>query len=309
MKVYLSPSSQPGNAYAGGGTNEQVQCNRIAEFARQALVKNGYDARKAPEGQSYEKNVAESNAWGANLHIPIHTNAGGGKGVEMFAWSGSVSDRYVTNIYAKLLEIVPTGGRGIKAHSGLYEINATNCVCAYIEVEFHDNATYAKWIVDNVQRIGEAIACGVCKADGKAYIPLAGLTPPTPPPPPPSTEKFTVGRQTAGYSTATDASMRTNAKTTVAIGTYFIFKTAGGMLNVSKVAGAAGSWINPADAIAAPPPPAALYRVRASANDVASQKGAYSDLDNAKKKADEFKVTTITHPFKVFDTSGKQVYP
>ena len=62
MKIYLSPSAQPHNAYAVGNTTEQVQCNRIAAAAKAALERNGYIVRKAPEGQSYVKNVAESNA-------------------------------------------------------------------------------------------------------------------------------------------------------------------------------------------------------------------------------------------------------
>ena len=76
MKIYLSPSSQSHNAYAAGNTTEQAQCNRIAAAAKTALERNGYTVKKAPEGQSYTKNVAESNAWGADIHMPIHTNAG-----------------------------------------------------------------------------------------------------------------------------------------------------------------------------------------------------------------------------------------
>ena len=40
----------------------------------------------------------------------------------------------------------------------------------YVESEFHDNANLAKWIVENVVNIGEAITKGICKADGKEYI-------------------------------------------------------------------------------------------------------------------------------------------
>ncbi|MEG1790622.1 MAG: phosphodiester glycosidase family protein, partial [Oscillospiraceae bacterium] len=86
MKIYLSPSSQSANAYADGGTTEQEQCNRIAEAARTALERCGFAVKKAPEGQAYAKNIAESNEWGADLHIPIHTNAGGGHGPIVFVY-------------------------------------------------------------------------------------------------------------------------------------------------------------------------------------------------------------------------------
>lgn len=68
MKIYLSPSAQPRNLYAAGNTTEQVQCNRIAAAAKTALERNGYTVKKAPEGQSYVKNVEEANAWQADVH-------------------------------------------------------------------------------------------------------------------------------------------------------------------------------------------------------------------------------------------------
>ena len=49
-------------------------------------------------------------------------------------------------------------------------------------------------------------------------------------------------------------------------------------------------------------PVSGLYRVRKSWSDVKSQKGAFKNLDNAKRCADKF-------GFKVFDTNGTKVYP
>lgn len=77
-KIYLSPSNQVSNSYAYGNTNEMVQCNRIAEAARVALKRCGFDVKKAPQGQNMNTSINESNNWGADLHIPVHTNAGGG---------------------------------------------------------------------------------------------------------------------------------------------------------------------------------------------------------------------------------------
>jgi N-acetylmuramoyl-L-alanine amidase len=78
-KIYLSPSSQPANLYAAGDTNEQTQCRRIALAAVAALKRCGFEAMtNVAEGKTMYDRVGESNAWGANLHIPLHTNAGGG---------------------------------------------------------------------------------------------------------------------------------------------------------------------------------------------------------------------------------------
>lgn len=184
-RVYLSPSAQIQNAYAGQDTNEQAQCNRIAEYARKALEKNGFTVNKAPQGQGYTTNTAHSNTWDADVHIAIHTNAGGGRGCEVYAWSGSLADRYVKAVYAAVDAVVENPGRGIKIGNHLHEITATKAVCVYVECEFHDNVQGAKWIMDNAQVLGEAIARGVCTAEGRAYRPLDEAKPVLPPPKPP----------------------------------------------------------------------------------------------------------------------------
>jgi N-acetylmuramoyl-L-alanine amidase len=172
MKIYLSPSSQPGNRYAAGNTNEQVQCNRIAEAARIALVRCGFDVKKGPEGQGYPTNVTESNAWGADLHIPIHTNAGGGRGPVVFVYGISAArTKYAQPVFDALNAIVPAkNSRGVQARPDLYETSRTSGLCIYCECAFHDNAQEAQWIINNVTAIGEAICKGVCAGTRVTYV-------------------------------------------------------------------------------------------------------------------------------------------
>lgn len=171
MKIYLSPSSQDKNIYAAKNTNEEVQCNRIAEFARIALLRCGLEAKKAPQGQSMYDNVAESNAWGADLHIPVHTNAGGGDGTLVMVLSKTAERmKYAQPIYNALAAVSPGKDDGIRAVSNLYEINRSRCICVYVECEFHDDPALAEWIVANAKALGEALAKGVCDAAGVEYI-------------------------------------------------------------------------------------------------------------------------------------------
>ena len=172
MKIYLSPSSQPANAYAAGNTNEQVQCNRIAEAAKKALERCGFQVKKAPEGQSYQANVTESNAWGADLHVPIHTNAGGGYGPIVFVYGTTAARlKYAQPVYNELCEIVPKANTyGVQKKTSLYEVANTKATCVYVECEFHDNAALARWIVDHAESIGEAICKGICKGAGVSYV-------------------------------------------------------------------------------------------------------------------------------------------
>ena len=171
LKIYLSPSSQVSNPYSAQGTNEQRQCNRIAEAAKAALERNGYEVKKAPEGQGYVQNVAESNAWGANIHMPIHTNAGGSaKGTMGLCYQGCATNKYMQAVYNAVAELTPWADSGIIVRNDLYEINSTSAMCVYMEMAFHDKMDSAQWIIDNVVPLGEAIAKGMCAADGKTYI-------------------------------------------------------------------------------------------------------------------------------------------
>lgn len=169
-KVYLSPSAQSANKYAYGNVTEQTVCNGIANAAKVALERNGFEVKKAPEGQPFRTNVAESNSWGSDVHIPIHTNAGGGDGTVVFAHKSSLNDKYIKAVYEAVSTLSIGKDDGIRAHTGLYEINNTKCVCVYVECEFHDNSALAKWIIDHVKELGESIAKGMCDAEGKNFI-------------------------------------------------------------------------------------------------------------------------------------------
>lgn len=172
MKVFLSPSDQWSNITASGNHSEAFHCIKIADYARAYLELNGYDVKvgSSVKENSYKNRVKESNEWGADLHIPIHTNAGGGEGTLMLCYPTRINNRYVTSIYNEVAELTPTKDRGIQTSKNLYEINATKCVTAYLECEFHDNEETEKWIDNHEKELGRAIAKGVCVADGKAHF-------------------------------------------------------------------------------------------------------------------------------------------
>lgn len=171
-KIYISPSSQPANKYAVGNTNEQEECRKIAAKTVEALKRCGFDARAGMDGNMYSR-VEESNAWGANAHIPIHTNAFDGKvaGFRGFYYSaGSVGHQLVAAVMDSVAPITPGTSDGLSSQKGLYEIYASNAPCAYLELGFHDNAEEAQYIIDHTEDLAEAICKGVCDYYGVAYV-------------------------------------------------------------------------------------------------------------------------------------------
>lgn len=178
-KIYLSPSNQDGNLYAYGNTNECDQCNKIANAAKVALERCGFTVKKAPKGQNMSVSINESNSWGADLHIPIHTNAGGGNGTVVFVYSTTESNMELAlPIYDNVQSVTPgTTNYGVRSMPELAELNSTNAIAVYIEVDFHDVRDIAKWLIENPETVGEAIAKGVCKGYGVKYVPQSSPTP------------------------------------------------------------------------------------------------------------------------------------
>ena len=174
MKIYLSPSMQQHNIYATNNTNEMVQCNRIAEYAETALKRCGFEVIKSKQGNSIKESVKESNEWGADIHIPIHTNASNGTsgGTLVMVYSNEKKNmEAATPIYNNVNAITPGKTEyGIQVRKDLYELNSTKAIAIYVECDFHDNKPIAEWIINNVRQLGEAICKGMCEYANVPYI-------------------------------------------------------------------------------------------------------------------------------------------
>lgn len=170
-KIYVSPSDQTKNLYAGVDTNEAAECRKIALCLVDALVRCGFEAKTSITGGMYDR-VRESDSWGADIHLPIHTNAFNGKvmGTRIFSWDTSGVGYKVSKAIMETLAPITIGtSDNVTAYPSLYEINTPKAATSYVEVAFHDNAEEAKWIVEHTEDIAEAICKGVCNYYGQAY--------------------------------------------------------------------------------------------------------------------------------------------
>ena len=171
-KVFLSPSNQYDNVYAYGNTTEGVQCGKIADACKIALERSGVDVMLMHD-EDMQTKCAESNKFGADLHVPIHTNAFNGKvmGTRMFCYSaGGKGMEACKAIFARLAPITPGESENIQVNADYYEVRVPAAPTAYIECEFHDTVEGAKWIVENTVLIGETIARGICDYFGVKFV-------------------------------------------------------------------------------------------------------------------------------------------
>ena len=240
-KLYFSPSSQPENEYAYGNTNEQKQCNKIALECVKIAKRCGFEAKTNTNSDMYGR-VKESNDWDADVHIPIHTNAANGKvqGTRLFAIDVSGAGYKICKSVMKTLAPITPGTSDSITVQSFYEITDTNAPCCYIEVAFHDNKEEAKWIVEHTDEIAEAITKGLCNYYGVKYVAPSATTQS-------SVEKYTLVVDCKTYMNADNAKSRTDSVGKYKAGSYYVYKKANGMINISKNKGKAGAWINPSD--------------------------------------------------------------
>lgn len=171
-KVFISPSDQTANTYAGGGTTEAIQCGKIGIATKAALERCGFEVMLLQYATMAEK-CAASDAFGAELHMPIHSNGFNKKvtGTRIFYHSdGGEGHKAAKAILATLGPVTPGAPDMVQAYPALYEVRVPKAPTAYIEADFHDVQAVADWIVDNTQEIAEAICKGVCKYFGVDYV-------------------------------------------------------------------------------------------------------------------------------------------
>lgn len=165
--IFLSPSSQFDNRYTGVNTTEGIQMNELAKILKQKLEAKGYRVYLPSSNTTYQERAALSNEVGADIHIPLHSNSGGGTGTRIF-YNGTIqgSKELSTAIFNYLGAL--TNAKDPKylkddstASLPFHEIRVPKAEMAYIEVEFHDISAKAQWIVNNKDAIADAIAKGI----------------------------------------------------------------------------------------------------------------------------------------------------
>lgn len=166
--VYLSPSLQEWNVGVNDYGTEEERMNQVADVVERELKAKGYDVRRNNPENTLAQTVKESNQIGPAIHVAIHSNASGpsakGKGPEIYANRPDTSgDRLAKSIYKEIENIYPNpeNGRGVIYTTSLYEVIKTLSPAVLLEVAFHDNPEDAKWIINNIENIGKAIAIGI----------------------------------------------------------------------------------------------------------------------------------------------------
>ena len=189
-KVFISAGHGGSDSGAvGNGFKEKDLNLSIAMACGNYLKSKGVEvqmSRVKDEDDDLNQEARESNAFGPDLTVSIHNNAGGGDGVE--AWYSIVGGLGKTCAENILAEVVKIGqnSRGAKTRKGSNGrdyygfIRQTKAPAVIVECAFIDNATDIQIINTESKRVvmGEAIAKGILKTLGIADS--AHMTTPAP---------------------------------------------------------------------------------------------------------------------------------
>jgi len=187
-KVYISPSTQQNNVGVGPFGTEEIEMNAITDILIPILLKDGRFTikRNSPSMDDVYSIATDSNNFGADIHVAIHSNAGGGVGTEVMAYGPNTnSERLAKCLYDQIAPLSPGADRGIKYNPKLIEVgDLVHAPAALIELAFHDNLADATWIAYNHEMIAKRLYMGICDYFGYSYEALVVapvITPPTPP--------------------------------------------------------------------------------------------------------------------------------
>ncbi|MCI8497719.1 MAG: LysM peptidoglycan-binding domain-containing protein [Clostridiales bacterium] len=169
VKIYLSASNQIHNP-CKMGDSESDHCNLYLDKLEPLLKTGGFLVKRCSPGEGIREMVADSNSWGADLHLVNHTNAasGGVRGSNIFISGKWEETKKLAETMANHRRKVYPYGVSIRTSNSWYEMNAVNAYCVYEELVFHDNEQDARWFHENMDLLADATAKALCEHYGKS---------------------------------------------------------------------------------------------------------------------------------------------
>ena len=168
--IYLSPSTQEFNPYAGGGNEEQYM-NLIADAMEPYLAASGIRFTRNTPDMTAASSIVASNSGNYDLHLALHSNAsatGTARGIEAYYSPSSERGKRFAEIVARNLQLIyplPNSSRIVPTTS-LGEVTRTRAPSVLVEIGYHDNPEDAQWIRENLNAIAENLVLSLTEYFG-----------------------------------------------------------------------------------------------------------------------------------------------
>lgn len=188
-KVYLSPAYHWFNNCSIEGCDETTHNNLYMDEVEKFLTACGIQWKRGPRRvpksnedgtELMKKAVADSNAWGADIHYVSHTNAsvssaadvgkGKAKGCRPIIYDGSARGEKLAALMIQRRKEVYPGKITLNRRDDLYELRVPAAVTFYEEHVFHDNLEDATWFHANMRNVARSAVQGMCDYLGVKFV-------------------------------------------------------------------------------------------------------------------------------------------
>lgn len=175
--VYLSPSTQEGNYYVTGGSEEQWM-NRLADAMEPYLTSSGIRyVRNTPE-MTAASSIRASNAGNYDLHLALHSNAapegqyGSARGIIVFYYPGSSAGQRAALIMSDNLKAIYPLPNLVRAEPTVIigEVRRVRAPSVFLELGYHDNPDDAIWVTTNLDSIARNLVLSLTEYFGLPFL-------------------------------------------------------------------------------------------------------------------------------------------
>lgn len=176
-RIYLSPSTQEGNMYVIGGS-EEYYMNLIADAMIPYLQSSGIQYTRNDPSMSAADAIAQSNRGNYDLHLALHSNAapegqyGTYSGVDVYYSPISTRGRRAAQIFVRNLKSIYPNPAKVRAltTTTIGEVTQTRAPAVFLELGYHDNTQDASWVSNNINRIAANLVLSLTEYFGIPFI-------------------------------------------------------------------------------------------------------------------------------------------
>lgn len=175
--IYLSPSTQEGNPYITGGTEEQYM-NMVADAMEPMLRSCGIQFQRNTPDMTAASSIRQANAGNFDFYLALHSNAapdalsGQIRGTDVYYAPNSIWGQSMANIIVRNFKSIyplPERVRAVPTTT-VGEVVKTRAPAVLVEIAYHDNIADANWIISNIQTIARALVLSLCEYFGIPFI-------------------------------------------------------------------------------------------------------------------------------------------
>jgi N-acetylmuramoyl-L-alanine amidase len=158
VKIYLNPSVQANNLYASSCGSEASHMYELTLLIKEKLENYHFlTCYYNLDYLSLKESCTQSNSYNVDIHLALHSNAGGGKGSEIFAYQDDYFAQWIYQDYQNSAINLPA--RGVKYTSSLYELKNVHApYTALFELFFHDNETECIYFCTNIELFASIVS-------------------------------------------------------------------------------------------------------------------------------------------------------